>query len=270
MRLLQLGVSGEIVPPEDLVGVTPPPYAILSHTWGKQGDEVSYQDLVNKTAQGKAGYDKLKFCGEQAGRHGLSRFWVDTCCINKTNSTELQEAINSMFMWYQRAAKCYVYLADLSVTSYDAGDGSNERPWEAAFCSSRWFTRGWTLQELIAPPAVEFFSKEGTYLGNKNTLESLITKVTRIPAKALRGGALAEFSVSERMAWAQSRQTTREEDMSYSLIGVFGVSMPLIYGEGGATAARRLRASIDDAAKGKQCSVAITSHAHNVCRDKQG
>jgi hypothetical protein len=112
-----------------------------------------------------------------------------------------------MFRWYQNATKCYVYLSDVSRPPFDTDDKSNE-PWESTFRKSRWFTRGWTLQELIAPASVEFFSEEGEILGNKASLEGLICEITGIPVKALRGGSLSDFSVTERMSWSEKRETT--------------------------------------------------------------
>ena len=146
----------------------PSEYAIFSHRWGP--DEVTYKDIEDGTAKTKAGYKKLEFCGEQAARDGLLYFWIDTCCIDKANSTELQEAINSMFKWYQNARKCYVYLPDVSIDDHASGIAAKDK-WEPAFQKSEWFTRGWTLQELIAPKAVEFFSMEGKKLGDKKSFE---------------------------------------------------------------------------------------------------
>jgi hypothetical protein len=133
------------------------------------------EDLKDGSGKTKDGYKKLRFCGEQAARDGLQYFWVDTCCINKSNDRELSEAINSMFRWYRKAAKCYVYLTDVSTN--DQIDLSLQ-PWEAAFGNSRWFTRGWTLQELIAPPSVEFFCSNGNRLGDKKSLEGQLHKIT--------------------------------------------------------------------------------------------
>ncbi|PVH96207.1 hypothetical protein DM02DRAFT_570024, partial [Periconia macrospinosa] len=113
MRLLVLNDSSEISLTGELLGEIPR-YAILSHTWGPATEEVNFKDMTDGTGIKKPGYDKIRFCGEQAKRDGLHYFWVDTCCIDKSNSTELSEAINSMFRWYQAAAKCYVYLADVS------------------------------------------------------------------------------------------------------------------------------------------------------------
>ena len=223
-----------------------PRYAILSHTWRADTEEVNFEDMIYGTGTSKPGYDKIRFCGEQARRDGLQYFWVDTCCIDKSSITELGEAINSMFRWYQKAAKCYVYLADVPRPAFNAdADGTpSQLSWESSFRKSRWFTRGWTLQELVAPALVEFYSKEGERLGSKRSLERHIHEVTGIPIKVLRGSPLSDVSVAERMAWAGNRETTYEEDKAYSLLGIFDVYMPLIYGEGGEKAFKRLREEI--------------------------
>lgn len=174
---------------------------------------------------------------------------MDTCCIDKTNAVELQEAINSMFRWYRDATKCYVYLSDVSRARIDLANGFNER-WKSMFQESDWFRRGWTLQELIAPASVDFFSKEGELLGSKASLEGHICEVTGIPPSALRGSPLSDFSVAERLSWATSRETFRQEDKAYSLLGIFDINMPLIYSEGKDKAIQRLREEIDKASKG--------------------
>ncbi|KAJ4300817.1 hypothetical protein N0V90_002905 [Kalmusia sp. IMI 367209] len=228
-----------------------PDYAILSHTW-KDGQEVTFDDLKNTDNakeiddRSSEGYRKLRFCAQQAKRDGLDYFWVDTCCIDKSNSSELQEAINSMFRWYKNAKKCYVYLSDVEYNSSDGNDKSFRR-WKPAFRKSRWFTRGWTLQELLAPKAVEFFSKEGALLGDKRTLQDTIHEITKIPIDALLGSQLSEFSVAERFSWATNRLTTREEDGAYCLLGIFGIYMSLIYGEGRDHAISRLQKKVQEA-----------------------
>ncbi|KAH7303117.1 heterokaryon incompatibility protein-domain-containing protein [Stachybotrys elegans] len=236
MRLLTRNGSGKISLKEFSHNKIPP-YAILSHTWGDE--EVIFKDISDGGVENKLGYGKIRFCGEQAARDGWQYFWVDTCCIDKSSSAELGESINSMFLWYQNAAVCYVYLADVSSTT---GDPSS---WETAFRNSKWFTRGWTLQELVAPESVEFFSREGVHLGSKKSLERCISEITGIPIEALQASQdLSEFSVAERMAWMQGRETTREEDMAYSLLGIFNVHMPLIYSEGRDNALMRLEEQI--------------------------
>jgi hypothetical protein len=164
-----------------------------------------------------------------------------------------------MFRWYQNAAKCYVYLSDVSRPAFDTDDVSTELTWESAFRKSEWFSRGWTLQELIAPTSVEFFSKEWDPLGNKASLERHIREATGIPAKALQGCPLDDFSVSERLSWAETRETTRQEDKAYSLLGIFDVHMPLLYGEGRDRALRRLQEEIDKASKGKRLFSSINN-----------
>jgi hypothetical protein len=246
MRLLHYNNDGEYSLTQFFDDI--PRYAILSHTWGPE--EVTFKDMKKGNGTTKAGFDKIRFCGEQARYDGLQYFWVDTCCIDKSSSAELAEAINSMFRWYRDAAKCYVFLSDVPRADVDTTNQSQQLPWESALRTSRWFTRGWTLQELIAPTSVEFFSKNRKLLGDRKSLEQHICEITRIPSKALRGSPLAEFSLTERMSWAETRQTTREEDMAYSLLGMFDVYMPLIYGEGRANAVGRLQEAIDRKEKG--------------------
>jgi len=241
MRLLEANNDGEFSLTEPF-GDAKPQYAILSHTWGAMTEEVTFKDMIDGTSKAKVGYDKIQFCGEQTKRDGLQYFWVDTCCIDKANSSELQEAINSMFNWYRDAAKCYVYLSDVSAFEFDENHQLPSKTWMPAFSASRWFSRGWTLQELIAPRTVEFFSKERCSLGDKKSLEQAIYGITRIPLDALRGDQLLhEFSVDERMSWAKDRKTTRQEDAAYCLLGIFDIHMPLIYGEGRKKALIRLQ-----------------------------
>jgi len=237
MRLLKRTATGGFTLTEDIVGEKNiPRYAILSHTW-KEKEEVSFKEMMDGTGTRKEGYKKIKFCGDQAKRDGIQHFWVDTCCIDKSNSTELSEAINCMFRWYRNAAKCYVYLSDVSKTSFNSNDKS-------MFRKSRWWTRGWTLQELLAPKSVEFFSEEGELLGDRELLEQEIHAITGIAIEALQGGDLGTFDVEERFSWAENRQTTKEEDKVYSLLGLFGVYMVPIYGEGSAHAFKRLHSEI--------------------------
>ncbi|KAH8899093.1 HET-domain-containing protein [Thozetella sp. PMI_491] len=234
MRLLYRSPTGDIRLTDDLYSNLPR-YAILSHRWGPE--EVSLQELNNGTGLDKGGYPKIRFCCEQASRDGLSYFWVDTCCIDKTNAVELQTAINSMFRWYRDADKCYVYLDDVPCPTKPS--------WQAAFRQSLWFTRAWTLQELLAPSLVEFYSREGMLLGTKNSLEQSIQDATRVPVEALRNNRLSDFHVSDRLSWMMHRETMLEEDKAYALLGIFNVHMPLIYGEGMANAFQRLRREIE-------------------------
>lgn len=215
----------------------PPPYAILSHRWGADNDEVTFRDFEQGTAQTRVGgYRKLTFCARQATCDKLDYFWVDTCCIDKDSSAELQEAINSMYNWYSHADKCYVYLPDVPT--------KQGQEWEAAFQKSEWFERGWTLQELIAPRIVKFFSIDGQILGDKQSLQQQIHQITGVSIEVLQGKSLTEVSEQERFSWTTGRQTKVEEDAVYCLLGIFGVHMPLIYSEGYSKARARLRREI--------------------------
>ncbi|PWY69641.1 HET-domain-containing protein [Aspergillus sclerotioniger CBS 115572] len=193
-----------------------PPYAILSHTW--ENEEVTLQDMQGGCAERKSGFKKVQDCCSVAKASGYDYAWIDTCCIDKTSSAELSEAINSMYRWYYEADVCYVYLADIQ-------SGSE-------FVGSRWFTRGWTLQELIAPPNMIFFDGQWKEIGTKESLHHALSECTGIPGNILLGEDLETASVAQRMSWAAKRQTTRLEDRAYSLLGIFGINMPLIYGEG--------------------------------------
>ena len=215
-----------------------PRYAILSHTWARDGDEVTYKDIVQGTGSNKLGYEKIFFCAEQAKKDGLEYCWIDTCCIDKTNAAELTESINSMFRWYQKADKCYVFLADVKTP----GEGEERN---GMLKQSRWFTRGWTLQELIAPTCVEFFSCKKDWLGDRKSLEMQIHQITGIPISALRGDPLSRFTIKERMSWTANRTTKRPEDRVYSLLGIFDIHMEAIYGEGEHHAFRRLQRELE-------------------------
>ena len=220
-----------------------PRYAILSHTWGKE--EVTFQDIqelnrrqwsrpVSQTAsaiQNKKGFLKIRKAAALAAEHGCNYIWVDTCCIDKTSSAELSEAINSMYRWYKRASICYAYLEDVK------GHHSGLDDLFSFFCKdSRWFTRGWTLQELIAPYDVMFYGGDWVYLGSKAHDENVrvaVAKITGIDIRVLEGTIEpSEISIATRMKWASKRETTRTEDAAYCLMGLFDVNMPLIYGEG--------------------------------------
>jgi hypothetical protein len=253
MRLLKLGSRDEFSLTKDFVDDAPK-YAILSHTWGVDEEEATFDDLENGSGSSKAGYAKLQFCGRQAKEDGLEYFWVDTCCINKANHAELSEAITSMFRWYRDAEHCYVYLSDVSISK-----NRNNQPnqtWEAAFRNSRWFTRGWTLQELIAPKSVKFFSQEEYFLGDKKMLRQQVQETTGIPLTVLSGSPLTQFSITERLRWAEKRNTKRREDQAYCLLGIFDVFIPLIYGEGD-HAFIRLKEEIDKRSGKKNTAPAV-------------
>lgn len=153
-------------------------YAILSHTWGHREDEVTCTDIISDSGSDKIGYQKLKFCAAQAKIDHIRYFWIDSACIDRSSATELSEAINSMYDWYRDAKKCYVYLSDVS-SSLGFED------FKSSFLNCRWTTRGWTVQELLGPTTVEFFSSEGKLLGDKANLLDLLHEATDIPKAAL-------------------------------------------------------------------------------------
>ncbi|KAK0649212.1 heterokaryon incompatibility protein-domain-containing protein [Cercophora newfieldiana] len=231
---------------KEFTGGALPPYAILSHTWGDE--ELTLQDMLEKDkARRKAGFAKVEECCRQALKDGLEWAWVDTCCIDKTSSAELSETINSMFKFYEQSMKCYAVLTDIKADQWtewtqtkppedDAQQPSDITPEQIAqfpIFSSRWWSRGWTLQELIAPYDVEFYSQEWQFLTSKQACKRLINRKYGIALSILDHSApLASIRVAERMSWACCRYTTREEDMAYCLLGLFGVNMPLLYGEG--------------------------------------
>jgi tetratricopeptide (TPR) repeat protein len=242
MRLLHSDALGRLIL-TDFRGKPVPPYAILSHRWSDS--ETLIEDIPNGDYKEKEeGYRKLQFCAEQAAQDGLQYFWIDTCCIDRWDNNERSKAINSMFQWYRNAARCYVFLSDVSLSAGTETAACSD--WEASFRASAWFTRGWTLQELIASVSVEFFSCEGQRIGDKTSLNQLLHEITDIPLAALRNCPLDQFSTSERRRWVENRRTTEEEDIVYCLLGLLGVSMPATYGEGTESALRRLQAEVEE------------------------
>jgi hypothetical protein len=203
-----------------------PPYAILSHVW--EDEEISFQELTSEGAKLMKGYWKITAACATAAKDGLQYIWIDTCCINKESSAELSEAINSMFLWYGNSRICYAYLADVP---------SDEDPTSplSSFVLSKWFTRGWTLQELLAPNKVVFCGRDWINIGTKGSLRDAISVITGIKPEAIVGGRSFVFDdipVAVRMSWAADRHTTRVEDVAYCLMGIFDVNLPLMYGEG--------------------------------------
>jgi len=217
-------------------------YAILSHTWGEE--EILLADITYRVAENNKGYEKVIGAMRQARESDLDYIWIDTCCIDKTSSVELSEAINSMYLWYKHAAVCYVYLADVS-TDRTTGAASPSKELYMDFYDSGWFTRGWTLQELLAPRDVKFFSQGWHYLGSKDEYSELICRRTKIEVDFLLGARpLGTASIAKRMSWSARRRTTRHEDLAYCMMGIFSVNMPLLYGEGGQKAFLRLQEEI--------------------------
>lgn len=254
-------------------GEDPPPYAVLSHTWLPDGPEgireVTYQDMQSsfhalQTGKFKRdGWTKLRAYCDRAAFDGWQYAWMDTCCIDKTNIRDTHEAINAMFRWYRDASICYAYLADvpepLSVNNQWPGNNQTPAPLtrksafgqnyrramiEPQFQASNWFTRSWTLQELLAPRHLSFFDQRWRYIGSREHWQMEIARTCLISRNILTDFDPLDMrtsSIAQRLSWAAHRETTVEEDETYSLLGLFGVSMPLIYGEGRAKAFARLQ-----------------------------
>ena len=206
----------------------PSKYAILSHSW--EEEEITLQDMEKGVAATMKGYPKLQDSCRRAAEDGYEWIWIDTCCIDKTSSAELSEAINSMFEYYGHSTVCYAYLADI-----EGLEGLEK---------SRWFTRGWTLQELLAPRVVIFFDGRWRKLGTKRSLSHQISSRTGIPEEVVLGKSVHACNTAQRMSWASQRQTTREEDIAYCLLGLFDIHMSPIYGEGAEKAFLRLQEEI--------------------------
>ena len=211
-------------------------YAILSHTWTQDpAGEQTFQKIRSvikkckkngRNPRDRVG-EKIRRCCEIAERDGYEWIWIDSCCINKESSTELSEAINSMFNWYALAEVCYVYLEDVP-------HADDARVWLSSFWRARWHSRGWTLQELLAPAFVVFFSKEWKRLGTKSDLRFPLSQCTGINVEYLsrEWDFRVDASIARRMSWAAKRETTRVEDEAYCLLGLFDINMPTLYGEG--------------------------------------
>jgi hypothetical protein len=191
----------------DFTGRPTPPYAILSHRW--ETEEVTLSDLVSDRGPRMAGYTKILGCCRQAALSGWEYAWIDSCCIDKTSSAELSEAINSMFKWYKGAGICFVFLSDVLST-----DREHEKE-DSAFRRSKWFKRGWTLQELLAPRNLEFYNADWVEIGTKSTMEDVIREITGINTL----DAYMDQCVAQKMFWAASREATRLEDMAYCAYG---------------------------------------------------
>lgn len=202
-----------------------PEYIILSHRWGDQ--EVSYQDVADEKAfwlnrvYNKEGYAKIQHTARRALEYNIEWIWCDTCCIDKKSSAELTESINSMYEWYRKSKYCFTYLNDWP------------DPRLAAFTESVWFTRCWTLQELIAPSKLAFFDKSWAFMDYKVNLADQISARTGIDKRVFLGAMpLDHFSIAQRMSWSAGRVATKTEDEAYCLLGIFDVNMPMLYGEG--------------------------------------
>ena len=237
---------------EDFFDSQIPDYAILSHRWGPK--EVLFKEMRKRTAEAGPGLIKIEKCCQLAASRGYEWVWIDTCCIDKKSSAELSEAINSMYKWYKRSKLCYVYLSDVTMTPEEIRlkNTFNKIQWTtdsaglmARFRSSYWFTRGWTLQELLAPFNVIFFDAGWNEIGTKRGLALDISTATNIQTEYVLGKtSIFDASIAKRMSFASRRVTSRGEDMSYCLLGLFGVNMPLLYGEGAGNAFLRLQTEI--------------------------
>ncbi|KAK1829298.1 heterokaryon incompatibility protein-domain-containing protein [Podospora conica] len=235
MRLINLNTRKL----ESFFGNSIPPYAILSHTWGNDNEELSFADIQRDDPPAIHSI-KVAGCLRQARRDGLRHAWIDTCCIDKTNSVELNEAINSMFRWYEEAKVCYVYLAECTNPVLPE-DEPGKLP------HSSWFRRGWTLQELVAPKELRVYDQMWHLIGDRRAIAPSLSRLTGIPIAFLaKYRPLREASVAQRMSWASSRVTKREEDIAYCLLGIFGITMTMNYGEQGTRAFQRLQRKILD------------------------
>ncbi|KAJ4271936.1 hypothetical protein NW762_000645 [Fusarium torreyae] len=234
---------------EFFAGGEVPRYAILSHVWGS--DEVTFDD-INSVGHDDAfqldRHSKLRESCNMARSLKLDYLWIDTCCIDKSSSAELSEAINSMFRWYAESAVCIAFLEDVASSPLESEEAKRK-----VFVDSRWFTRGWTLQELIAPRKVIFYGQDWARLGDRAELREDIKFITGICDELLdanhhmadsRQRQLDQISVAEKMYWAAGRETTRPEDIAYCLLGIFDINMPLLYGEGQVKAFKRLQKEI--------------------------
>jgi hypothetical protein len=269
MRLLKTK-SYELVEANEIP--TPfPHYAILSHTWISPKDEITYQDIKKRKEDiendifKQKGWSKLKKYCDRTAKDGWEWAWMDTCCIDKTNPADTQEAINAMFRWYQNAGVCYAYLEDMDVLKVvrdvdlpedmdldeivGSGNVADRKSFlhEALytfFVNAKWFTRGWTLQELLAPHYLIFVDRAWRRIGTRESWALEIEEASKIETRHLTAFRPTDFnscSIAMRLSWASRRETTLEEDETYSLLGLFGISMPLIYGEGRWRAFNRLQ-----------------------------
>ncbi|KAF2741773.1 HET-domain-containing protein [Sporormia fimetaria CBS 119925] len=246
----------------------PPPYLILSHCW--RDEEITFTDLPNiacdpERVKSKNGWAKIQNACRLALQKELNYAWVDTCCIMKESSAELSEAINSMYDWYAAASICVAFLDDVPDTE---GDGVHH----PSFASSRWFTRGWTLQELIAPIVVEFYNQDWDLIGGKNhgnpAVTAKLAAISGVPENVLKQPkSVQSLCMADRFRMACSRVTTRAEDQAYSLLGIFGVNMPPLYGEGRTKAFRRLQLLIMETSNDQTIFLWNKGHANLVDGD---
>ena len=214
-------------------------YAILSHRW-IDSTEVDYEEMIglakmDKQEQdgirGRQGYKKIVNTCRRAKEDRYRWVWIDTCCIDKRSSAELSEAINSMYRWYANAKMCYAYLHDVDGSSFPTK--RDDEKYHQSDGWPEWFSRGWTLQEMIAPRNLQFFDKNWQPIGDKKSLAHILERITRVPEHILANGLERNrLCVAKIISWAAKRKTGREEDRAYSLMGLLGVNLPMLYGEG--------------------------------------
>ncbi|KAI0143660.1 hypothetical protein GGR57DRAFT_483674 [Xylariaceae sp. FL1272] len=232
-------------------GPRPDASAILSHRW--LGDEIKLQEIHQYENELRSGrrplsspqVDKIRGACQIARSKGFKSLWMDTCCIDKTDAREYAEAINSMFAWYRESKLCITYLSDVRKPESGFTNGPDAFKSVTRKGPSLWFSRGWTLQELLAPRELEFYDMDWNYIGNKRQLAGAIAEITGIDARFLTGERhIAEACIAVKMSWMARRQTTFPEDMAYSMIGIFNINMPFVYGETGPRAFRRLQETL--------------------------
>jgi hypothetical protein len=222
-------------------------YAILSHTWAQNNwEEVTFDDMKDlDTARKKPGFNKLENVCKKAAASKIPYFWIDTCCIDKSGPhDQIQSEINSMYRYYSEAEVCYVLLSDVPGSCPQLKDKDKLKEvfpkskwtWQKHIMNSRWFTRGWTLQELVAPKKVEFYNRRWVWIGSlRGAFLETVSKTTQIPSELLQKKpkvSLEDYTIAQRMTWAANRETTKEEDMAYCLLGIFNITMATIPAEG--------------------------------------
>lgn len=213
---------------DEFFGDEIPSYAILSHTWTKEEVTLQEWQTSKQPTKTKVGYKKVRDACNIAKELGYEWLWADTVCIDKTSSADLSEAINSMYVWYCESAECLAYLVDIDIEYL-----ANEKRLKD-FATSRWFTRGWTLQELVAPNRLTFYDTKWKRIGTKSKYERVIEANTGIDSGCIHLQKIdrRKIPIARRMSWFAGRQTRRIEDMAYCMMGIFDINMPLLYGEG--------------------------------------
>ncbi|KAK6435197.1 hypothetical protein LTR95_008617 [Oleoguttula sp. CCFEE 5521] len=230
MRLLDTGTY-EVGDPQYSITER---YAILSHRW--HAKEISYQQLESAEKIARSitlpHFAKIQSACAKAASLGYQWLWIDTCCINKQDNAELTESLNSMYKWYNVDHITAKGPTPFAVAATD----------ESKVPESEWFTRGWTLQELLACKTARFYDVNWDEIGTKATLALDLQRITRIEAGYLHHRkSLHLASIATKLSWACDRVTTRPEDKVYSLVGLFDVYLPIQYGEGLKKAFRRLQ-----------------------------